>query len=202
MTNEEYELYKQKRVEWEETKRVMKSELSEEEYADLIDEEEENNNIEKTRSELDEMFSDGAYLEMIEYMEDNPILDENGSIVNKEEATLLKTLSPFHHNFGRIKMIVNGTTLPVITFFFLLMNTKDMVSSIGIESSWAGIGIIITIPLAMILTAIFKRSRDINENPYFNMIVLFIPLVNLYLLIGLYLTKGVVYNDLDYDDLD
>jgi hypothetical protein len=67
---------------------------------------------------------------------------------------------------------------------------KLIASFLSIESTLIPLLLIIGLPLIMILYSVFKRSRDINENPYFYIIILFIPVINLYFLIDLFLTKG------------
>lgn len=127
-------------------------------------------------------------------------------LTNDNTPTALEDISPFHGNFGRIKMIIYGVVIPSFTMPYLYINMKHLTSFFNIESTLIPLLIIIGLPLIMILYSIFKRSRDIDENPYFNIIVLFIPILNLYFLIDLFLTKGYPYHrDIDdewYDDLD
>ncbi len=111
-------------------------------------------------------------------------------LINNSTPTPLEDISPFHGEFGRIKMIIYGVIIPFFTMLFLFMNMKYIASFLNIESTLIPLLLIIGLPLIMILYSVFKRSRDINENPYFNIIILFIPIINLYFLVDLFLTKG------------
>lgn len=213
MTDDEYLEYKNEIAKLEEMKRELKNSFSEEVYQELVKDEE----GEKTRAELNELWPDGEYNEFLlamlmaeedddlidEYDEDDDILDESQwrSPIAKEKRekgehlTIFQRMSFFRGPFNRRKMFFYGLVVPFILFFIGIASNQAVASLFNISNTDYTLGIFLIIILLFLASAI-QRAKDLAENRYFIIIALFIPIVNLVVLFDLFFEKGWG----DYDD--
>ncbi len=221
------EEYEREKTEQEELDTELKNLLSDEEYMSMkeltnkysfeeTDDEEYLRMMaltykeEKTRAELDILFPDGMYREIEEKKEKKEKKKKEKKKAKKvqkarrkeeeKEREEGKNLSIFQKMsftrgpFNRRKMFFYGLLVP---FFIFLLG-----SYIGGYLPFkylATLGVVAVISILLFLVSVFKRAKDLDENPYGTMFLLLIPILNLFTLFDLFLDKG--YGDYsDYDD--